>query len=104
MVTCAYCGTMRFDPAKACHACGAAGVEVESGGKVAVTTYALKHEPLLKPSMKLVRDDISAVRTLFYLIVVAFSVVWVLAWAWWQFSLCYPSVSDSVWYCIQHAG
>lgn len=21
----------------------------------------------------------------------------------WQFNLCYPDVSDSVWYCLQHA-
>ena len=21
----------------------------------------------------------------------------------WQFNLCYPEVSDNVWYCIQHA-
>jgi hypothetical protein len=22
----------------------------------------------------------------------------------WQYNLCYPEVSDSVWYCLRHAG
>lgn len=26
-----------------------------------------------------------------------------LAWGIWQYNLCYPEVSDSIWYCIQHA-
>jgi hypothetical protein len=25
------------------------------------------------------------------------------SYSYWQFDLCYPEVSDSVWYCLQHA-
>ena len=26
-----------------------------------------------------------------------------ISYSYWQFDLCYPEVSDSVWYCVQHA-
>ena len=36
---------------------------------------------------------------LFVVFVIALGVVYYI----WQFNLCYPEVSDSIWYCLQHA-
>jgi len=36
-------------------------------------------------------------------LVLAALVVGSIAFSIWQFELCYPEVSDNIWYCIQHA-
>ena len=48
-------------------------------------------------------DKVWIIKYVFIILFVVLVMALGIRYAIWQFNLCYPEVSNSIWYCLQHA-